>query len=72
MNHSISLGAPLSVVENIIDEWIPNEDHRTILKYRHLQGYTFERIAEIMGLSVTTVKRIVYKDDEILSKKIPK
>lgn len=47
-----------------IDEWILNEKHRAILKRRLLDGICFEPLAEEFDMSVTQIKRIVYKGQE--------
>ena len=60
-----------SGIELLIDEWIVgrNADRdRNIMKERFIRGSTYERIAETFDLSVTQVKRIVYKWTDILSK----
>lgn len=58
-------------IELLIDEWIVgrNADRdRNIMKERLIRGSTYEAIAETFDLSVTHVKRIVYKWTEALSK----
>ena len=50
-----------SELTTAIDEWILNEKHRAILKRRLLDGVCFEPLAEEFDLSVSQVKRIVYK-----------
>ena len=58
-------------IERLIDEWIVgrNADRdRSVMKERFIRGSTYERIAETFDLSVTHVKRIVYKWTDILSK----
>ena len=59
---------PNSQINHLIDEWIHNEKHRTVLKYRLLDGLTFERISEIMQMSDRQIKYIVYKSEEQLFK----
>ena len=53
-----------------IDEWIHNEKHRQILKFRLLEGYTYEAIGELCGMSPRQIKRIVYKTQETLFRHI--
>ena len=53
-----------------IDEWIHNEKHRAILKRRLLDGVFFEALAEEFDMSVTQIKRIVYKTQEVLFRHI--
>lgn len=59
---------PNSQINHLIDEWIHNEKYRTVLKYRLLDGFTFEKIAEIMQMSDRHIKTIVYKSEEQLFK----
>lgn len=51
-------------ITETIDEWILNEKHRAILKRRLLDGICFEPLAEEFDMSVTQIKRIVYKGQE--------
>ncbi len=51
-------------ITETIDEWILNEKHRAILKRRLIDGICFEPLAEEFDMSVTQIKRIVYKDQE--------
>ena len=51
-------------IENAIDEWILNEMHRAILKRRLIDGIYFEPLAEEFAMSVTQIKRIVYKGQD--------
>ena len=51
-------------LNNTIDEWILNEKHRAILKRRLLDGICYEPLAEEFDMSVTQIKRIVYKGQE--------
>jgi len=50
----------------LIDEWIPNEKYRAILKRRLIDGICFEPIAEEFEMSVRQVKNIVYKSERKL------
>ncbi len=45
----------------LIDEHIHNVKYRTILKYRYIDGMTYEKIAETVDMSVQQIKTIVYK-----------
>ena len=59
---------PRPVIEHLIDDWILKERDRQILKRRLLDGVCFEPLAEEFDLSVSQVKRIVYKgSDKIFS-----
>ena len=51
-------------IEHAIDEWIVGrnaERNRMILKRRLIDGICFEPLSEEFDLSVSQVKRIVYK-----------
>lgn len=50
-------------ISEIIDEWIPNERNRAIMKRRFIDGICYEPLAEEFDLSVTHIKRIVYKNE---------
>ncbi len=58
-----------SEVTDAIDELIHSERDRSILKRRLIDGLTYEKLAEEFDLSVTQVKRIVYKGEDIIFKK---
>lgn len=53
----------------LIDEYIHSERDRNILKRRLIDGITYESLAEEFDLSVTQIKRIVYKGEDIIFKK---
>lgn len=58
-------------IEQLIDEWIVGRNagrDRNVMKERFIRGSTYEMIAETFDLSVTQVKRIVYKWTDTLSK----
>jgi len=51
-------------IEHAIDEWIVGrnaERNRAIMKRRLIDGICYEPLAEEFDLSVSQVKRIVYK-----------
>jgi DNA-directed RNA polymerase specialized sigma24 family protein len=48
-------------ISEAIDEWILNEKHRAILKRRLIDGIFYEPLAEEFDMSVTQIKRIVYR-----------
>lgn len=52
----------------LIVEHIHNERDRKILKYRFVDGYTYEQIGEKVDLSTQRVKTIVYKAEQKLLK----
>lgn len=51
-------------ISSAIDEWILNEKHRAILKRRLIDGIFYEPLAEEFDMSVTQIKRIVYRGQE--------
>ena len=55
-----------SNIERLIDEYIHSERDRAIMKRRLIDGICFEPLAEEFDLSVSQVKRIVYKLGEKL------
>ena len=55
-----------STILRLIGDWIHDERNRKILVDRLIRGLTYEQIAERHYLSVTQVKRIVYKEQEKL------
>lgn len=56
----------------LIDEYIHSERDRAILKRRLIDGICYEPLAEEFDLSVRHTKNIVYKNEEILFKKVSK
>lgn len=61
---------PRSQVEMLIDEWVFSERDRAILKRRLLDGVCYDDLADEFNLSPRHVKRIVYKAEDRLFKKI--
>ncbi len=57
-----------SRVEYIIDEYIHKERDRKILKRRLIDGICYEPLAEEFDMSVSQIKRIVYKGENIVFK----
>lgn len=56
-------------IEFAINEWIIGknaERDRKVLRRRLIDGVTFERLAEEQELSVSQVKRIIWKNAEII------
>ena len=56
-------------IRELIAEHIHSERDRKILKRRLIDGLTYENLAEEFDLSVTQIKRIVYKGEDIIFKK---
>ena len=55
-----------SQIERVIDEYIHNERNRSILKRRLMDGICFEPLAEEFDMSVSQIKRIVYKGEKTI------
>ena len=48
-----------SEIQSRIDEHIHNQKYRDIMRMRLVDGYTYERIAELVEMSAVQIKRIV-------------
>jgi DNA-directed RNA polymerase specialized sigma24 family protein len=59
-----------SEISACINEYVRNERNREILKQRLLNGATYERLAERFDLSVSQIKRIVYREQERIFEKL--
>lgn len=57
-----------SEISRLIDEYIHSERDRAIMKDRLINGMVYEGLAEKYDLSVSQVKRIVYKMQMLLFK----
>ena len=55
-----------SQIRELIAEHIHSERDRKILERRLIDGVTFEKLAEEQELSVSQVKRIIWKGSEII------
>lgn len=53
---------------NLIDEYIHNARDRRVMKDRLINGYGIEALAEKYEVSVSQMKRIVDKNQELLFK----
>lgn len=53
-----------SEIEATIEEWVLNQRDRAVIRRRLIDGLTYESLAEEFELSVSQVKRIVYKAQE--------
>ena len=60
-----------SQVLEAIGEYIHSDRDRSILARRLIDGVTYERLAEEFDLSVRQIKNIVYRNEEILFRKLP-
>ena len=61
-----------SRVREIIAEYIHNQRDRDLVSRRLIDGIVMERLAEEFELSVSQVKRIVWKNSEIVFKHLEK
>jgi hypothetical protein len=59
-----------SEIDKAIDEYIHSERDRKIMKRRLIDGICYEPLAEEFDLSVSQIKRIIYKCEESLFKRI--
>ena len=60
-----------SQIRELIAEHIHSERDRSILVKRLVDGLTYERIAEIMEMSPRQIKNIIYRNEQILFRKLP-
>lgn len=64
-----------SDIENLMHEWLIGQNaerDRAILARRMFDGLTFERLAEEFDLSVRQTKKIVYKAQDRIFRRIPR
>lgn len=59
-----------SQIDHLISEYIHSERDRKILHLRLVDGYTYEKIAWEMDMSVRAIKNIVYKTEAKLFRHI--
>ena len=59
-----------SQAREAIAEFIHSSRDRIVLEKRLIDGLTYEKIAEDMGMSVRQIKNIVYKSEDILFRKM--
>ena len=59
-------------IRDLIAEHIHSERDRRILERRLIDGITFDRLAEEFELSVSQVKRIIWKNSEIIFRNLKK
>lgn len=59
-------------IENAIELWVHNERDRIILKRVLLDNIHYESLAEELDISVSTVKRAIYKHEYTVFKKAQK
>ena len=61
-----------SQIRELIAEVIHSERDRKILARRLIDGVTFEKLAEEQEMSVSQIKRIIWKDSEIIFRHLKK
>ena len=59
---------PISVCQEMIDQWIFNKERRSILKSRLIDGLTYSEMSKMYGKSVRRLKSIVYEGCEKLER----
>lgn len=59
-----------SQISGLIDEYIHSQRDRDILKDRLINGLCYEPLAEKYDLSVAQIKRIIYKNQQKLFKRL--
>jgi AraC-like DNA-binding protein len=60
-----------SQIREIIAEHLHNERDRRIMEKRLIDGLTVERLSEEFDLSVSQMKRIIWRDSEIIFRHVP-
>jgi len=60
-----------SQMKELIREHIHSERDRRVLFDRLINGMTMERLAEKHDLSVRQIKNIIYRNEDILFRKLP-
>ena len=61
-----------SEITRVINEYIHHERNRKLLLRRYVDGLTLESLAGEFGLSVTQVKNIIYKNEDVIFKHLGK
>ena len=59
-----------SQIRELIEENIHSERNRKILERRLIDGITFEKLAEEFEMSVSQIKRIIWKESETVFRKM--
>ena len=60
-----------SQIKEIISEWIHSARDREINIRRYTEGMTYEQLAEVFDMSVSQIKRIIYRDAFVIFRHIP-
>ena len=61
-----------SRIREIIGEYIHDEKHRRLMVRRLIDNITIDRLSEEFDLSVSQVKRIIWKNSEIIFRHLEK
>ena len=61
-----------SRIREIIGEYIHDEKHRRLMRRRLIDNITIDRLAEEFDMSVSQVKRIIWKDSKIIFRHLEK
>ena len=61
-----------SRIRKIIEEYIHDEKHRRLMARRLIDNVTIDGLAEEFDLSVSQVKRIIWKNSEIIFRHLEK
>lgn len=59
-----------SEIRALIDEYIHSERDRAILKRRLVDGIVYEKLAEEFDLSVRQTKKIIYREQDKLFRRL--
>lgn len=57
-----------SYIIKLIDEWVHSDRDRQIVKRRWIDGMTYEQLSFEFDLSVSQIKRIIYRNEKVLKK----
>lgn len=60
-----------SQIREIIAEHLHNERDRRIMEKRLIDGLTVERLSEEFDLSVSQMKRIIWRNSELIFRHVP-
>lgn len=60
-----------SKIRELIAEYIHNADDRKMVFERLVNGLTFEKISELVGMDVKTVRKRIHKCEDELFRHIP-
>lgn len=61
-----------SDIKAVIADYVHSQRDRDVLLSRYVDGYTYERIAELHDLSERQVRNIIYKYEAVIFKQLEK